>query len=331
MQFKRIQVLRFLAAAAVVLYHAQITMQSYMSNAPYFSILSYGQYGVDLFFVISGFIIFRVGTTREVKSGTFVRNRIERIVPMYWGVTLFIFVLSNIPLIARSGAPSSADLMKSLFFLKWTSGPATYPVLNVGWTLEYEMFFYLVAAVMMVFTKKPFLFVAILLAVLATAGRGTDFFLGNPIVLEFIFGMAIGAALGDRWLSICLAAIGLIALVLLPRSDAMLRVWLFGLPSAVVVGLSVFADLRRPYQERFLPELGNSSYSIYLVHVVVISIMCKITVRVFPSASILPVILLISAVAIFVGHTVYLVAERPLMQFLKGWNGQPSAKLPTRS
>lgn len=317
-RFERIQLLRFVAAAAVVAYHAQLTLLSYVPGSVPFPWLEYGQYGVDLFFVISGFIIVHVGTTREKKAGVFVRRRIGRIVPMYWLTTLALFALSLVPGVARSGAPSVDQLVRSLLFLSWTAGPGTYPVLNVGWTLEYEMLFYAVAAAAMSVMRRPWGWAAFVMLALVGTGRGTAFFLQNPIIVEFVLGMAIAISTLDRRLFPGVLAAALIVTATLAPVGPAWRLWAFGLPSAVIVAAAVAMDRRRGYTGRILPELGNASYSIYLVHVIVISLTCKIVARMVPTLSPALAIPFISAIAVAAGYLVHRLIERPLV----GWIGR---------
>ncbi len=313
--FLRIQILRFLAAAFVVAYHAQITILSYYGGARPYPVLELGVYGVDLFFVISGFIIVFIGTTKEKTAGVFFRRRIERVVPMYFLMTLGMFALTHVPGLARNEAASPFDLIQSLTFTTWTDGPEAYPVLNVGWTLEYEMLFYVIATIAMAVTKRVWIGTAFVMLALVVTGRGTSFFLQNPIIIEFVFGMTIGAFLYDRRAFPWMLAGTALVMITLPISGAAWRVWAFGLPSAGVVALAIYLDLRRRYEGSWLPALGNASYSIYLVHVVAISFVCKVASVVVPRLSTAVAVPAISAFAILVGYLTYRLIERNLTLF----------------
>lgn len=320
--FMRVQVLRFIAAAAVVLYHAQLTAANYFANVETHKILAIGAYGVDLFFVISGFIIFFVGSTRETDPAVFVRRRIERIVPMYWLITAVVFMLGYIPGLVRAGVSHPVELIKSLLFLSWTSGPAVYPVLNVGWTLEYEMFFYAIAALAMMMSKRPWLITALAMLALVLVGRGTSFFIGNPIILEFVLGMAIGAFVYDRRLFRWILGGVILVLCTLPPTDATWRVWACGIPAAAIVSAAIYADMRWKFRGTLLPELGNASYSIYLVHVVAISFACKILSVLAPNLSTIVIVPLLTVFAIVTGYCVYRFLEKNLLALLSGRHGR---------
>lgn len=313
--FLRIQILRFFAAAFVVAYHAQITVLSYYGGTNPYPVLELGVYGVDLFFVISGFIIVFIGSLKEKTSSVFFRRRIERVVPMYVLVTLGMFALTHVPGLARNEAATPFHLLQSLTFMAWTNGPETYPVLNVGWTLEYEMLFYVIAAVAMAVTKRVWVTTALVMLALVLTGRGTSFFLQNPIIIEFVFGMTIGAFLYDRRVFAWILAATAVVMITLPVSGAAWRVWAFGLPSAVLVATAIYLDMRRTYAGTWLPELGNASYSIYLVHVIAISFVCKVAFVIAPR---LPTVLAVPAISVFalvVGYWTYRLIEKNLTLF----------------
>ncbi|WP_164913520.1 acyltransferase [Sphingomonas sp. UV9] len=314
--FLRIQILRFIAAAVVVAYHAQITTISYFGGSDPYPLLELGVYGVDLFFVISGFIIVFIGSSRETTASVFVKRRVERIVPMYWIMTAATFALTHIPGLARNEVSGPWHLLQSLLFVSWVNGPETYPVLNVGWTLEYEVLFYAVAAASMALTKRAWATAAFVMLALVLSGRGTSFFLQNPIMIEFVFGMTIGTFLYDRRLFPWMLLGCVLVLLTLPMSGAAWRVWAFGVPSAALVSLALYADFRRPYSGTVLPELGNASYSIYLVHVIAISFVCKVASVMAPNLSTAVGVPLISVFAIAVGYLSYRLIERNLLRLL---------------
>lgn len=327
--FIRVQVLRFLAAALVVAYHAQLTAISYFGGAAPYPLLEYGAYGVDLFFVISGFIIVFIGSTRETSASVFIRRRIERIVPLYWIFTLCTYGLTHIPGLARTTVSDFRHLVQSLFFVSWLNGSETYPVLNVGWTLEYEMLFYTVAALALALARRAWICAAFVMLALVLSGRGTDFFLQNPIMIEFVFGMMIGAFLYDRKAFRWLFAGSAVVLATLPFHGAAWRVWVFGIPSALLVSGSIALDLDKPYRERLFPVLGNASYSIYIVHVLVISFMCKVVVVLVPHMPLVIMIPLLTTVAVGTGYLCYRWVERSLLLvFKRRRHASPLALLP---
>ncbi|WP_413708777.1 acyltransferase family protein [Rhizobium sp. Rhizsp82] len=284
-----IQVLRFVAAALVVYAHAVDLSQiaSGTSFLAYGNLENFGAIGVDLFFVISGFIITKTAfLDKEMAAQDFLRRRILRVAPIY-------FLLST-PWLAWSlshGLDLSKLIATYLFFPAAGATMAT-PVLPLGWTLCFEMLFYTgtalfislgprvgLSAVALVFTVSWFLSLQTALPLFQ--------FLGNPIILEFALGIAAALVYSSipRWLGTVLGVIGVAwitsTLVLgfgqisesgdiIDGSLSLQRFFYWGLPSGLVV---IFALSRkndgRLLTSRFgglLVQLGDASYSIYLVH-----------------------------------------------------------------
>src|SRR5262249_39672775 len=127
-----LQALRAVAALSVVLYHIDF--------------IGRGAFGVDIFFVLSGFIICHV-TAADRQH--FLLKRLIRIVPLYWARTLVVCALAlAAPRLLQTTSDSWMGLLKSLFFIPYEKESGrVYPVLFLGWTLNYEMFFYVVFSI----------------------------------------------------------------------------------------------------------------------------------------------------------------------------------------
>src|ERR1700709_524719 len=139
-----IQILRFFAAAAVIAFHALgVPPKGFeVPESPISFALSYGGRGVDLFFVISGFIIFYATHGSKLTPAEFLRRRVERIVPLYFFMIFTVTVLA-ITLPATFGTPdwyTPRHILKSLAFIAFTDGDM--PVVYVGWSLHYATHFY---------------------------------------------------------------------------------------------------------------------------------------------------------------------------------------------
>jgi exopolysaccharide production protein ExoZ len=155
-RFGGLQILRFIAALAVILYHSRGAAQDYLGQtSAIFAPFVYGSYGVDLFFVISGFIIYHVVSRRENDARSFLWRRITRIVPLYWCLTVVAVIAALLfPTMLRSNEDYSLGaLLHSLFFVSFVT--RELPILYVGWTLEFEMFFYLATALFLLGTASP--------------------------------------------------------------------------------------------------------------------------------------------------------------------------------
>lgn len=264
------------------------------------------QGGVDLFFVISGFVMVQSTMNRSVAPMQFMAQRALRIVPMYWIATFALM-----PQIEGEWAFK----IKSLLFV-----PAVHPhsnlvqpVLDPGWTLNYEMFFYAIFAVFLcVKESRRFAGTALLFAGLVWAGLSGGLthefdYYTQPIILEFIFGMAI-ARFGIRlpFIVVPLAIAAMIAL----QTSSVDRIFALGIPAALVVAGLLGIEKRVP-DWRAANFLGSASYSIYLFHLIAIGFLVKF----WPDIGSGPVLFTFVAFgfSILVGGSVYFALERPLL------------------
>ena len=280
-----LQVLRAAAALMVVMHHARLSVPG-SSAWP-----AFGETGVDIFFVISGFVM--AHTTRNLRvqakagerlrdCGDFLRKRLVRVVPLYWLALVWT---------ARRDLTQGVvgiDLLKDFAFLPHPN--ATYPdwlapTLLQGWTLNYEMFFYALFAVSLLFDgRRIFLLISALLAMVAIgygaglAGWPIDAvdwlgvarrFYTNNIVLEFGYGVLLQRLVAGRQAStlprVIFALIVLGGLLLLSLGHGYgPRGLVQGLPALLIVwaSLHAFVGLRLP----LLEQIGDASYAIYLFH-----------------------------------------------------------------
>ncbi len=201
-----IQVLRALAAFMVAIHHVQPDAAILAARAG----LSFTRSdilpwmaGVDIFFVVSGFIMVHASQDlfgREGASRLFLKRRLARIVPLYWAMTtLLLLVGLMVPAVLNSGAPNLRQILGSYLFWPVVSTQGmVQPVYSLGWTLNYEMLFYVLFAAGLMLPRRWILpAVAFVLALLVAAEslKGPLLlpfgFWGQPIVLEFAAGMGI--------------------------------------------------------------------------------------------------------------------------------------------
>src|SRR5262245_15423733 len=185
-----LHLLRVIAALSVVYFH---TTSVAGLNLPY----DVGSRGVDVFFVISGFIIAYIGTS---KPEQFLRRRLIRVVPFYWAATLCVFALVAVaPRFFRSTNANVPHLLMSLLFVPHESvAGEMHPTLVLGWSLNFEMFFYVTfaAALALAPRRAPLICVGALAAFVAVI-HGLHIenavlgFYARPIVLEFCFGIGV--------------------------------------------------------------------------------------------------------------------------------------------
>ncbi|WP_084788640.1 acyltransferase [Bradyrhizobium sp. Cp5.3] len=317
-----IQYLRAFAAFGVVAFHAQ--------GFTYGRTLVIGSAGVDVFFVVSGFVMWTVTAYRTQAPTDFFLNRMVRIVPMYWFVTLsFVFAAMVFPILFPRLVVSTTHTLASLFFvpMRSPSDGEIWPVVVPGWTLNYEMFFYAVFAMALVLentTRLVFLaavfLVLTLIGRLYTGGSPLIVFYTAPIVLEFPAGVLLGRAFEQdrlpqlRWGYISLTA-GLLLLFVSVRFEIdSPRAMVWGIPAFLLVAGAVIIEKNRSVPlVPALAVLGDASYSVYLTHTLTISAIGKFKAH-FNPLSFFAASLVLSAL---IGVAAWRLFERPLAEFLK--------------
>lgn len=248
----------------------------------------WGEFGVDVFFAVSGFVMM-VAVPRAAGWRDFARRRAVRILPMYWLATLLMAALVWLaPSLFVSAVITLPHLASSLLLLPHVS-PATgdvAPLLVPGWTLSYELFFYAVFALFLrTGDGVRALGATLVLGALFAAGHALPAsalrtFLTQPLVFEFAFGLFAGYAwrrgwrCPPRWAWAVFAAavawfVAVTALVAWPageESKAVVRVLSAGVAGGWMTwALASVASLRGAVG-RGLVALGDASYSLYLLH-----------------------------------------------------------------
>ncbi|QUS38560.1 acyltransferase [Tardiphaga alba] len=312
-----IQYLRAIAALGVVAVHASPTGYT----------LAIGNAGVDIFFVLSGFLMWTITEARPQSPLVFFKHRLIRIVPMYWFVTSLLVV-------GALAVPSAFPKLKfdfsyalgSYLFVPMRppgSGGADpiWPVLVQGWTLNYEMLFYVVFACCLLLKRQARLLTLGTVLVGAVIGglfyRGTDAILlswSDSLMLEFFAGVLIAVSvqrgmLLSRSAGWSLVAASLILLVALNVTDwVTLRLLVWGVPAALLVWGAIILERTGPIpQWPWLRAIGDSSYSLYLTHGLALSVLGKVMSHTWPFLFIGMVAATITGLAFF--HLV----ERPMI------------------
>lgn len=320
-----VQALRFIAATCVVIFHAVGTGGHYISTAPskMFEIFSRGYYGVDLFFVISGFIIYYSTHRSNIDSLSFLIRRAERIVPIYWFVTISITIIAAIfPSVFKDASWINLEhVTRSLLFI--TSFSGEMPVVYPGWSLEYEMFFYFSVAIMLLGSGISWDGLAIIFAAIVAFGEiphNKDFgniynFFTNPLMLEFVFGIMAAKLFTGNKISMAALLSVIISTFIVLFSDVSSRVIVAGLPAAIIILVAATYSKKRgqpSYLENAFARLGDASYSIYLIQVFVISCSAKIFVHFVPY-SIDALIVSATLLSVMAGFLMYIFVEKPLL------------------
>lgn len=281
-RFDGIQALRFFAAALVVLTHS--TFYASERLVPGLAVWKPGVGGVDVFFVISGFVM-AISARNLVHAPlgwrVFLVRRLVRIVPLYWSVTsLKLLVMLAAPSAVLHAQIAVAPVVLSYLFLpSFNPDGLIQPLLGVGWTLNYEMFFYALFALALACRARPVVFIGAVLLVCAALQplRQPDWpaaqFYLDAIVLEFLFGMLVARAVMrglalPAWGAALLILCGAGLLVFPPDALASWPpVIRRGLPAlAVVTGVVFLEPWWRGRVPAWLLFFGNASYALYLVH-----------------------------------------------------------------
>ena len=324
-----IQYLRGLAALMVVVFHVLDSSGRLGVSAelPKFEL---GEAGVDLFFVVSGFIIWLTTRKAEVGPVTFLMKRARRVVPLYWSLSLLMAAVALLlPSLLQSTVFDPVHLLSSLAFWPYPHPTLDHynPILFIGWTLNYETAFYLVFALLLPIAglarAGAFVVLSIAIVLLGRIFRpdGALGFYTDPIVLEFALGVLIGAAytsglLPNRGVSTLVLFGGFVLLFLLSGLPVD-RAVSAGLPMALVVFGAVFLEKTRPGVPLRLPLLiGSASYAIYLTHIFMLPVSQIVWREVFGapvgSAAIIAYVLYATAACLTAGVFAYWLLERPL-------------------
>jgi peptidoglycan/LPS O-acetylase OafA/YrhL len=330
----QLQSLRFVAALLVMFGHVLMEARQHGATiSDGFYLLPWG-IGVDIFFVISGFIIAYVGRAASTgirAAGDFMIRRVIRIAPLYWIFTLLMAcVILVAPDKVNNASLTARDFFTSLLFIPYTPPGffAFRPVLDQGWTLIFEMFFYLTFSVALCFTRRRSLLCgAIMLALVGIATvaelRPALEFLFSPMLLLFLGGLVL-AELRQRLpvhsgtIVALLTIISVTWAVLIPDGDP-LNMWSRFVQRGIPAFLLIYAFVmwRRPAMwatSGLLPLLGDASYSLYLSHPFTIN-----AALLAFSALGLPLgigfYLAASTVAIGVSVGAFFILEKPMLGF----------------
>jgi exopolysaccharide production protein ExoZ len=339
-QLLTIQAARGFAANLVVLSHLSIVETKYTAGDVLPAFTFYGIAGVDLFFVLSGFIMVAVAG-HYAGPIDFLWRRITRIYPTYWLVSLPVLALAIVaPAFVNSSIQTPISLWRSFLLIP----DRTLPLLAVGWTLVHEMYFYLVFSIFLALRIPIFVGLigwGVILLVMAATIPGQVAVspvlqvATSPLTAEFM----MGAIVGILWTRRCTVGTisagigGLVGLMLAivyiapilslatsPHIDGW-RVVIFGVPSAMLVYAMAGLRQLRPSQQftRLVVALGDWSYSTYLTHVLVISAIGRMLFLFAPEGGLRASVALIATglvAANLAGAGVHILFERPVLSWL---------------
>ncbi|MEP7456587.1 acyltransferase [Phyllobacterium sp. SB3] len=327
-----LQYLRASAAIAVVAFHI----------GELFGLkLSFGALGVDLFFVVSGFVMVLATQYKEQTPAYFLLKRIIRIVPLYWLITLTGAALAlSRPNLFPNVEPQVDHVFASLFFIPHFS-PAgdMFPLTGQGWTLNYEMFFYAIFGTVL-FLDKRWRLISLVATILTFVVFGlltspqSPLLLTytSPLLLEFLIGVLICKLWLNGWvlgklLALTTVSIGLIASLAFHISSMQANALTVGLPMGLVVyGMICLEKEGGLPNSRSLKYLGDASYSIYLAHYLPANFVELLAAKSGWSMN-LSLYLPTTLLAVGFGVLVYKFAELPITAYLSGLLSRKGAHL----
>lgn len=295
LRMESVQMLRGIAVLMVLFYHVGVYEVKASDIMVFGNLLEVGKAGVDIFFVISGFVMVTISSRSkngDSKPGSFLLKRAIRIYPLYWfytAISLAIFLIRP-DLANRSGGVVQTSLLHSVFLLPDKSGA---PIVGQGWTLIHEMYFYLIFA--LILFARPFFRVPLLIAWALVVASVTyawqpswsglrpsiSVALGlafHPLTLEFIGGCLIAMLSLRGWHRMGKPAFAIGALLLLSETlptcpwTNLPREFAYGIPAFFIVYGAISMERTVGFTgPQFLRRVGDASYSIYLSHIISLS------------------------------------------------------------
>lgn len=336
-QFIGVQILRFVAAMLVVVMHTTEAISVRITGAGPDHYWNGGAIGVDIFFVISGFVMAMSTArlpeghqTRLQAAWIFMKRRLLRVAPLYWFYTLLKAALVLIlPSLALRSSIDPEHLLASMLFIPAISPwGLVQPTLPVGWTLNFEMLFYVVFAIGIAWgvARIKFCFLIFLLIFVAAQifpeSVALNFY-GKSLLFEFILGMGI-AHLYLNYppvppkIGLLAASAGTMLILAINWGDPVPRfsTWEIGAGFMVLVAVWLEPWIARLRLASRLSFLGDSSYSIYLSHTFVVPFGVLVLHKLGFQESLIIIPVICTAV-IAAGCLSYLWIESPMTSFLK--------------
>lgn len=330
-RYDGVQALRLVAALLVVGTHSTLYASQHLAPG---SVWHFGEVGVDIFFVISGFVMMASSFTHLQERDywkAFGMRRIIRIVPMYWIATTFnLMLLLVVPKLAAADQPALHHVILSYLFTPTrNAGGDVEPLHGVGWTLVFEMFFYLIFTLALMLRVNVMWFCTVVFTIAAAGAFFRPEFWPpvmvylDPILLYFVAGMIIGKWTCDRRTRPAVLWLGYVGLLwtlgAAIRSDDGFA-WGLLLRPLAVVAVMISCVLFEKYLGGHLPRpvtfMGDASYTLYLFHPLMGPVIPIVLARLGLVS--VPLSITLTFVAVLIGSAlIYVFVERPITRKLQ--------------
>ena len=343
-RLESLQVARGIAASLVFVMHLMNMAAMYSGWDYYISTLAgwsqyVGHFGVDIFFVLSGFVIAVSASRAKASPGrnavNFLIKRAARIYPLFWMTLLMSLLLPAIP-----GSDNSLDALaakpESIFLL---SPPAAHPL---AWTLVYEVQFYILASIFMLFgarTRALFLTWAVsqvVVVIAAKLGYLPRLPITDGLTLEFCFGVFIGLLMPNNIVKYPVTLI-LVSFVLVICSSSyfgttavatntLIRALLWGIPAGLIIMSLVTIEARGARFKKPLLDLGDESYSLYMWHLIILIASNQALHPILPERGptfAIAYVILATVLTLAISRMSYRLVERPVLRKVAGLELRP--------
>jgi exopolysaccharide production protein ExoZ len=327
-----IQILRGIAALLVVTGHA-FTEAAQVREDLVIPKFDFG-IGVDIFFLISGFVMTLSASrfaTESSPATQFMLRRIIRIVPLYWFYTTgMLLAIALLPGALNNSATDLPTVISSFLFFPHKNISGSFnPVLSLGWTLNYEMYFYVIFALALSLGGLKYWFSALwgslLLSVFAKySAVGIFDFWGDNIILEFLVGATVAKFYKNFHINkskiyflLGVQTAGIVYFTISPNNSE--RIFALGLPSLMFFFAVVFLmpEIWLKFTTPASKYIGDSSYSLYLSHPFTLGITKIVWSKVSPSHELHYLYIALSILAcLYIGRISYLLIESPITKKL---------------
>lgn len=281
-KYYSLQILRAIAAWMVVFHHYMQLFYDFESSSligHFFS--QYGAFGVDIFFALSGFVMYMSTASKSVTSGEFFVNRVFRIIPAYWFYTLsLIAFLFLFPKEFSFTSYNTSSLLASFLFYpsENPSGIGVFPLLTVGWSLNFEMMFYLILSISIFLSRNKalvicFITILILPPIFPKVAPYSEI-LGSKYMHEFLIGFIVAYIVSRGYLdklsnrTEILTLLFLVVGILIQVQSKKMACFFILLS---FISLESFINKENSIV-KFMIKLGDYSYSTYLLHIFVLGV-----------------------------------------------------------